>query len=125
MSADRKISATLTRGQLTGSAELKLLAEENNKYCRGHGPRRGHGKAQPFRTAGGVAVRPLAEHVDLLEFNSITGVAIAVAHWRRRSPGRKRGRPENGRPYEGWKMSKVQGPRSGHLSVDQSRNLYS
>jgi len=53
-------------------------------------------------------VRPLAEHIDRLEFNSITGVAIVVAYWRRRSPGRKRGRPENGRPYEGWKMSKVQ-----------------
>jgi len=35
------------------------------------------GKAEPFRTAGCVAVRPLAEHVDRLEFNSITGVAIA------------------------------------------------
>jgi len=35
----------------------------------------------------------------------MTGVAIAVAYWGRRSPGRKRGRPENGRPYEGWKMS--------------------
>ena len=66
------------------------------------------GKAAPFRIAGGVAVRPLAEHIDRLEFNSITGVAIAVAYWRRRSQGRKRGRPENGRPYEGWKMSKVQ-----------------
>ena len=45
-----------------------------------------------------------------LEFNSRRGVAIPVAYWRRRSPGRKRGRPENGRPYEGWKMSKVQSP---------------
>src|SRR5215471_6025355 len=60
------------------------------------------GKAEPFSTAGCVAVRPLAEHIDRLEFNSITGVAIAVAYWRR-SPGRKRGRPENGRPYEGWR----------------------
>jgi len=40
----------------------------------------------------------------------MTGVAIAVVYWRRRSPGRKRGRPENGRPYEGWKMSKLQWP---------------
>src|SRR5215510_458595 len=69
------------------------------------------GRAEPFRTAGGVAVRPLAEHIDRLEFNSITGVAIAVAYWRRSSPGRKRGRPGgttapcHGRPYEGWKMS--------------------
>jgi len=45
----------------------------------------------------------------------MTGVAIAVAYWRRRTPGRKRGRPGgttapcHGRPYEGWKMSKVQG----------------
>ena len=53
-------------------------------------------------------MRPLAEHIDRLEFNSMTGVAIAVAYWRRRSPSRKQGRPENGRPYEGWKMSKVQ-----------------
>ena len=53
-------------------------------------------------------MRPLAEHIERLEFNSMTRVAIAVAYWRRRSPGRKRGRPENGRPYEGWKMSKVQ-----------------
>jgi len=43
----------------------------------------------------------------------MTGVAIAVAYWRRRSPGRKRGRPENGRPYEGWKMSQVQCPLRG------------
>jgi len=28
-------------------------------------------------------VRPLAEHLDRLEFNSMTGVAIAVAYWRR------------------------------------------
>ena len=53
-------------------------------------------------------MRPIAERIDRLEFISMTGVAIAVAYWRRRSPGRKRGRPENGRPYEGWKMSKVQ-----------------
>ena len=37
---------------------------------------------------GGVAVRPLAEHIDRLEFNSMTGVAIAVAYWRRRWAGR-------------------------------------
>ena len=60
------------------------------------------------RTDGGVAVRPLAERIDRPEFNSMTRVAIAAACWRRKSPGRKRGRPENGRPYEGWKMSKVQ-----------------
>jgi len=40
----------------------------------------------------------------------MTGVPIAVAYWRRRSSGRKRGRPGgttapcHGRPYEGWKM---------------------
>jgi len=37
-------------------------------------------------------VRPIAERIDRLEFISMTGVAIAVAYWRR-SPGRKRGRP--------------------------------
>jgi len=37
----------------------------------------------------------------------MTGAAIGIAYWRRRSPGRKRGRPENGRPYEGWKMNEV------------------
>ena len=74
---------------------------------------KGVGKAEPFRRVGGVALRPLAEHIDRLEFNSMTGVAIAVPYSRRRSPGRKRGRPENGRPYEGWKMSKVQCPLCG------------
>src|SRR5262252_3376017 len=38
-------------------------------------PLRGPGSAEPFCTAGGLAVRPLAEHVDRLEFNSTTGVA--------------------------------------------------
>jgi len=66
-------------------------------------------------------VRPLAQQIDRLEFNSITGVAIAVAYWRRRSPGRKRGRPGgttapcHGGPYEDWKMSKVQCPLRGPL----------
>jgi len=43
----------------------------------------------------------------------MTGVAIAIAYWRRRSPGRNLGRPENGRPYEGWKMSKLQSSLRG------------
>ena len=64
-------------------------------------------------------MRPLAEHIERLEFNSMTGVAIALAYWRRRSPGRKRGRRENGRPYEGWKVSKVHAVRPHRL-----RRLY-
>ena len=72
----------------------------------------GLGESETHRSSLDVSVRPLAEHIDRLEFNSITEVAIAVACWRRRSPGRKRGRPENGRPYEGWKMSNVQSSRS-------------
>src|SRR5262249_20643110 len=58
----------------------------------------------------------LSRAYERLEFNPVTGVAIAVAYWRRRSPGRKRGRPGgttapcHGRPYEGWKMSKVRRP---------------
>ena len=41
----------------------------------------------------------------------MTGVAIAVAYWRRRSAGRKRGRPENGRPYEGCYAAREAGER--------------
>jgi len=76
----------------------------------------GCGESETHRIVVNIAAPPLAEHIDRLEFNSIDRVAIAAAYWRRKSPGRKRGRPGgttapcHGRPYEGWRMSKVQPP---------------
>src|SRR5262249_10390389 len=50
-----------------------------------------------------------------------------LRHLGPRTTGRDRGGPENGRPYEGWKMSKVQcplrGPGLGDLLATVRRSL--
>src|SRR5262249_28600013 len=71
------------------------------------------GKAEPFRIAGCVAVRPLAEHIDGLEFNSITGVAIAVAYWRRRSRAGSAGGLRTAAPTRDGKCPKSRCPLRG------------
>ena len=98
-----------------------------------HSRRRGGvavpGMPEPFPTAGGVAVRPLAEHIDRLEFklnnwSRDCGRLVGAEDRRARKRGRPGGTtaPCHGRPYKGWKMSKVQPAPAGQYVCSESHH---